>query len=132
MIYEQALVTELEATSAITDLVGTRIYPNVIPEDADLPAMAYQRISGARTQFHDGSVFWDEARVQFTIRAATYASAKSVIAAMKNKLGGFMGTMGGVGGVPVHETSIGNDLDGYDQEAGYYTVRLDIRSLYKE
>ena len=88
MNYEQALVTKLEATSAITSLVGTRIYPNVMPEDADLPALAYQRISEIRVMFHNGGIFQDEARVQITVRAASYAGAKNVISALKSTLSG--------------------------------------------
>ncbi len=132
MNYEQALVTKLEATTAITNLVGTRMYPNIIPQEVALPALAYQRISSERSQFHDGTVFYDTARVQITIRATTYASAKSVISALKTTLSGFKGTMGGAGGVTVFETNVENELDGYDQAAGHSTVRLDITALYKE
>ncbi len=132
MNYEQALVTKLEATTAITNLVGTRMYPNIIPQEVALPALAYQRISGDRSQFHDGSTFWKTARVQITVRAATYASAKEVIHAVETTLAGFSGVMGGDGGVTVFETNVENELDGYDQAAGHSTVRLDITALYKE
>ncbi len=41
---EEAIVSKLMSESAITALIGQRLYPQVVPQDVTLPAIAYQRI----------------------------------------------------------------------------------------
>ncbi len=132
MNYEQALVKKMEATTAITNLVGTRIYPNIIPQDASLPAIAYKTTASSEMIAHDKTLILQKVTVQMTVRAATYASGKSVIAALKSTFRGFTGSMGGTGGITVYFTALENELDEYDKDSGHGTSRIDIRSNYKE
>lgn len=44
----KALRTKLLSYSTVTDLVSTRIYPDVMPQGAELPAIAYYKISTLR------------------------------------------------------------------------------------
>ena len=128
---EESLVDRLADTGAVTTLVGSRIYPNMIPQDAALPALAYQKISGVRNKFHDGPGY-ARSRVQMTARAATYASAKTVINAVRVALEGFRGLLGGSTGANVYEISIDGEVDGFDQAAGHSTVRMDLIILHEE
>lgn len=85
---EEGLVAHLMADSSVTDLISTRLYPLVVPQDASLPAVAYQRISGPREHAHDGPSGLARARVQFTALGSTYAEAKSVVTALQGSLDG--------------------------------------------
>lgn len=131
MVIEEALVQQLEDSVGVGAQIADRIYPNIIPEDATLPALAYQKISGPRMLAHDGKLY-ARVRFQMTARAASYGAAKAAINAVKLELEAFTGTLGGAGGVKTYEISIENELDGYNQIAGYATVRLDIIVLHEE
>ena len=130
MNFEESLVTQMEATSALTAVVSTRIYPNIIPQEAALPALAYQTISSGEWLYHTGAAQRQEIRVEITVRASTYLSAKAVIAVLKSTFRGYKGTLGGAGGVTVYYMTLDNEIDGFDKESGHTTVRIDIRSVY--
>ena len=54
MAIEAGLYAHLVGSAGVTALVATRVYPLLVPQDATLPAIAYQRISGPRDHTHDG------------------------------------------------------------------------------
>ena len=129
MILEEGIVVRLMALPAVTALIGTRLYPNVVPEEATEPVAAYQRISNPRLNAHDGPTGWAKGRIQFTAQANTYLQAKAVAAAIAAAFDGFRGVMGTVA---VHGASAQNDQDGYNEATGRSTVRLDVLFFYKE
>ena len=125
---EQMLVKELQATAAVTALVGTRIYPQVAPQGTTADYVTYEG-SGNPIQDHGGSGGLYRARVSFLCHSATYANAKAVAAAIRAALDGFRGTMQGV--------SVGSCLQemeadaGFDDETRMHVVAVDFRVLYQ-
>ena len=92
MTAEEAIYTKLLATTPVTALVVSRVYPAYLPESANLPAVVYQRISGPRVQNMDGSGT-AHPRIQITSWGATYKKAKELSAAVRVALDGFKGTI---------------------------------------
>ena len=45
MAFLEAIVEYLESESDLTDLIDKKIYPNIIPDKLDLPALVYETIS---------------------------------------------------------------------------------------
>jgi len=83
---EQRLVAKLLATSAVTDLVGTRIRA-MRPRQLDqLPVLVYQRISTTPINTLTGRVGAAFARIQLTAIAESYGEAKAVIDAVRDAL----------------------------------------------
>lgn len=132
MLIEEALYGELSTDSGVAALASTRGYPLVIPQDATLPAWAYQRIYGPRVLTHEGPSGLAKARIQITAIAATYDGAKDLAAAIRAALDGFAGMLGGTGGVAVKYCHVDNEFDGFGQVTGIETVRLDVDFLYVE
>lgn len=85
---EAAIYAKLAATSAVTNLVSTRIYPMRLPQSGSLPAIVYQRISTNEIVTHDGASNLAEARLQVTAWATTYISAIAIATAIRNTLQG--------------------------------------------
>lgn len=110
---------------------GARIYPNVIPQDATLPAIAYQRIDGPRLMAHSGASGLTFARMQYSCTAATYSAAKTLLHQVRAALNGFTGTMG-AGGVTVEHCIVKNEVDGYNEVSDKQVIRLDVQFFYKE
>jgi hypothetical protein len=132
MNIEEALYSKLSTTSGVMTICSTRIYPNVIPQDAAMPALAYQRISTVRYMAHDGPTGVAQARFQFTCSAALYSTARSLANAIRVALDGFSGLMGGTNGVVVEAVFVENDFDGYNQAGGEQIVRLDVLVMHQE
>lgn len=110
---------------------GARIYPNVIPQDATLPAIAYQRISGPRVMKHSGASGLTFARMQYSCTAASYSAAKALLHQVRAALNGYTGTMG-TGGVKVEHCVVKNEVDGYNEVSDKAVARLDVQFLYIE
>lgn len=132
MVIEEALYAHLAASAGVAALVSARIYPQTIPQDIALPAIAYQRISGVREYSHGGPSQLAHPRFQFTCQAATYAAAKSLANAVRAALSGYRGTMGGAGGVVVGGCFMVNEVDGFELPGETNVVRLDIVIWHEE
>jgi hypothetical protein len=74
--YEE-LTWALRNDSALTALIEGRVYPNVVPQDKDRPAIAYQMISGPTDYYHDGPGT-TRYRYQLTCEGDTYVEATQV------------------------------------------------------
>lgn len=126
---EQMLVKELQATSGVTALVGTRIYPQAAPQGTTEDYVTYELVTGRPVQDHGGSGGLHRARVSFLCHAATYANAKAVATAIRAVLDGFRGTMQGV---PVGMLLLEMEADaGFDDETRMHVVAVDFRMFYQ-
>lgn len=126
---EEALVAELLADVSVSGLIGTRVYPLLIPQDAILPAIAYQTIGAPDDYRHDGASEYRDVRMQLTCQADNYAAAKGLARAVRNCLSGYVGTLGSLN--PVRGIFLNNQIDGYGSvvappENTPVTVRLDF------
>lgn len=126
---EEGLYSLLTGDAGVSALVSTRVYPLAVPQQVDLPAVAYQRISGPRLLAHDGPTGLAEARVQVTCHAATYIAAKGLADAVRAAVDGYAGT---TGGVEFERIGIESEVDGYAETYERATVRLDLTVCYLE
>lgn len=86
MSVESDIYSALTGYAGLSALVSTRVYPQVIPDGATLPAVAYQRVGTEPVQTLHGTVPAARARFSFSAWAATYADALSVIAQVRAAL----------------------------------------------
>lgn len=89
MTAEESLVARLNATPGVTALVGTRIYPMLIPQGAAMPAVTYQRISTVRPGSLRGPVGQADPRIQVNSWADTYGTAKALADQVRRSLDGY-------------------------------------------
>jgi hypothetical protein len=127
---EKALYAQLVGWEYLSGLMGQRVFPVVIPEDAELPAVAYQRISGPRLLAHDGPTGLAEGRVQVTVVGTSYAEAKEIAAGIRSRLEGRRGILGNA--CEVFSCRVENEVDGWGDQIEANTVRLDLWFLYRE
>lgn len=82
MSVETDLYDTLSGAAGVTALVSTRIYPNLAPESATLPYIVYSVVQADRYHTLIGSGDPANYRFQMECVGTTYASAKSVSAAV--------------------------------------------------
>lgn len=135
MSLESALYTYLTGLSAVTDVVGTRIYPAQVPQGAAFPYVAQYRVSTRRFPHVGGPSGMVRARIQIDSFGVTLDSAQTVMDVLRDRLDGWRTTtMGGVYVQSVNMEDEANDFtppqDGGDP--GVHRIRSDFIFLYSE
>lgn len=126
---EQAIFNILTNDAGVAALVVTRIYPNIVPIDATLPAIAYQRISASSEMAHDGPAGYAQARLQITMIDDDYGDCKALAAAVKAALNGYSGT---AASQKIFSSHFKNEYDGYGKENRQHVIRQDYMIAYVE
>lgn len=87
MSAEQTVYNTLKNDAGVAALVGTRIYPLVLPQNPTYPAISYQRISTrpVQTRGGNGLAF---VRMQVDCFATGYTAAKQLSDAVVSALAG--------------------------------------------
>ena len=128
---ETAIFTHLRRTQGVFDIVGNRIYPQKLPQDAQLPAVVYMMVSSLHVIAHGarGSGLATP-RFQFSCLASTYPGAKLLAEQVRLALQGFQGTMGNEETVrAVHPLG---DTDLYIFQTNSHRVDMDFEIWHKE
>jgi hypothetical protein len=128
MTIEEAVYTYLLGITAITDIVSTRIYPAVLPQGVDLPALTYMQISNP--VHHDVDIAYP--RMQISSWAENYADVKSLFYAVKEAMQRYKGVMGGASGVKVSQVVFLDSFDAYNQATGIWHIPSDYKIIYRE
>lgn len=126
---EAALYALLAADAGVSALVGTRIYPAVIPEGTTGDAVRYQLISDVPYPVMGQNSGLAKARIQVEAQAATYAAAATLRDALRTALTRFRGA---TGGVTVQDVFRESGLALYDDTAQRYVLTDDYLLMYLE
>jgi hypothetical protein len=128
---EQALHAYVTADATVGGLIGSRMYPQILPQGVTYPCLRYQRVSGPRDYTHNGASGWVRGRVQFDAYAPTYAGAKALFNAVRSRLSGFKGTMATV---TVGSCLLLNEMDAWEEEPepNIYRLPFDFMIQYTE
>lgn len=95
MAIGQDVRTYLLTLASITSVVGTRIFPNKIPQKNDSwPCIVYQVISQNPGHTLAGSAEYAGTRIQFDVYSETAIVRDSLTEAIRNAMQGYRGTMG--------------------------------------
>jgi len=119
---ETVIVTRLEAYESLSALVGTRIYPLILPQSPTLPAVTYQRTDGPRDHCMDADSNVASPRFAFDSWASTYAGAKAVATQVREALQRWADADTDP---VVLDSLIESDEDLYEPDTGMYHVRSD-------
>lgn len=118
---EGSVFSHLSTTTALTALVGTRIYPLVLPQAAAFPAVTYQRVGAGRDYHLGGFGNLDRASIQMDVWSTSYGSVKPcstvLIAAME--------------GATAFKAECDDITDLYEDVAQMYRVSLDFSIWFR-
>lgn len=133
MIHE-AIRTRLTAVSAVTALVSTRVYPNLLPQNPTLPALVYQRIDERRENAMGADPGVVRARVQVSAWAQTYTAARGAAEEVRKALQRYRGTPSG-SGTEILDAFV-EDVRDMDPELVdgilLQRVDVDVEAIYRE
>lgn len=136
---EEAVYALLAGESEVTDIVSTRIYPNKIPQNAALPAITYQLITGGRSRNLDGRCGAGTARFQINCWSETYDEVKDMQAAIVGTkasptIDDYRGTIGGhqIQSVRVEDERDHPENPKHAEDPGPFGVIIDLMISYQE
>lgn len=132
MAAEKAIVSLLGAAGPVTALVGTRIYPLQVPQDAVLPALVFETISDTPLDRLDAAAAYNlvQARISVSVVASHYADVKAVLSAVRAACRYQRGLLGGVQVVSVLPDGTGPDLR--DPDMALYSQSVDFLVTHHE
>lgn len=122
MDIEQALVAHLLSDEKITSIIQDRLFPQAVPQDEDVPAIVYQRISSPRTLTLTGESA-SNPRIQLSCYAKTFGQAKQMAITLYNSLDFFRGKLGNKTKSAV---LMEDSRDDYEPETGRYRCDVDF------
>lgn len=116
------MVNHILADTAIKAVINDRLFPLAIPQEENIPAIVYQRISSPRTLTLSGDSV-NNPRIQLSCYGASYGTAKQLAILLYQSLDCFRGALGN----KVKATLLMDDSrDGFDHETKRYRSDVDF------
>jgi len=122
-VIDEAVRSILAANTEVSALVGTRIYPAVLPLDCALPALSYSKISNAYKQIAGVP------RFQISCWTEDYLQCQTLKQAVETALDGYSGTVSGIEIIRIIPLSA---PDFYESETGVYHIPYDFKIIYRK
>lgn len=116
MPFEEGLFEYLDNYAGLSMEIDDRLYPLLLPQKVELPAVTYQRISTPRLREFEQS-FMPHPRFQFNCWAESFPRAKDVAAQVLAALDVYIGSMGDE---TVRASIIDGERDMYDPATGIW------------
>ena len=116
------------AGTTVAGLIGTRMYPNKLPQGVTLPAVRYQLIAQTRLRNLGGGAGRATPVLQIDCFADGYVAAKALAAAVRARIGDFNGILSTLRAVIAIET----ERDDYDDTVKADRVIQDYRISFNE
>lgn len=125
-----AIVGLLTRSTGLAALVGTQIYPDVMPDSTILPAVTYQKMSGSSAR---GAVV-DPPLMTAVFQISSWAKTRNAAAAITQQVRDAMDRQRQqtVNGVYVDDTFYVDDLDLYDPTTKTYFNHCTFRIHYRD
>jgi hypothetical protein len=122
---EAFLFQRLTGRTAVSSVVGTRVFPIIAPQGTALPLIVYQRTNVQREQSLTGPIGRPVITLQLTSYGTSYSSVKQLAREVRLAVDGWTGT---TAGVTIQRSTLKTEADGVDLPADdqmlpYYSVQ---------
>ena len=122
---EAFLFQRQTSQTAVSQYIGSRVYPLLAPTGTPLPLVIYQRTAVERPQSLAGNVGNPVVTLQLTTYGTSYTSVKNIARQVRLALDGWTGT---TASVTIQRTTLVSEADGVDMPADdqmlpYYNVQ---------
>lgn len=132
---EAPLRTYLMAIDDLTDIIGTRLYPMIVPQSAPLPYVVYRRTGTEREYTEHGShAGLAIAAIDFEAYADGYEDVKELSEVLRQAFDGHSGTLGTYERISILLTDESDLVEPLETatESPVYGVRLSIDITFHE
>ena len=122
MTIETVLTAKLKADAT---LLGNRVYPVKLPQNASFPAARYVRVGTVRGYTHNGPDCLPAVQFQIDVFDNTFAGVRAAWEQVRQSLSGFQG-------VDILIATLDTERDDFEDDTKLYRVMADFVILYNE
>lgn len=129
MTVETKIYSRLSSVTALTDLVGDRIYPNIKAQDVPLPAISYRRVSAVRFSAMGVDSGVVKARYQVDVWSTTPDEAWAIRELVRQTLQRWSDK---TTGTEITDTFIITETDLFEGDTRQHHIAIDVEINYIE
>jgi hypothetical protein len=123
------IYSRLSTDGLITDYVGTKIYPDITPQNVQYPFVVYTIVNSLPVDFKDGQSNLEEITLQIDVYTQSYDDTQDLANLIRNRLDRFTGTVEGIDVQTIKYMS--SDSQVFNAELSVYWMSIDFMAKMK-
>ena len=123
------IYSRLSSDGSITAYVGTKIYPDITPQNVQYPFVVYTIVNSLPVDYKDGQSNLEEITLQIDVYTQSYDDTQQLSNLIRNRLDRFVGTLENVEVQTIKYMS--SDSQVYNAELSVYWMSMDFMAKMK-
>lgn len=123
------IYSRLSTDGSITAYVGTKIYPDITPQNVQYPFVVYTIVNSLPVDFKDGQSNLEEITLQIDVYTQSYDDTQELANLIRNRLDRFTGTVEGIDVQTIKYIS--SDSQVFNAELSVYWMSIDFMAKMK-
>jgi hypothetical protein len=123
------IYSRLSTDGSITAYVGTKIYPDITPQNVQYPFVVYTIVNSLPVDFKDGQSNLEEITLQIDVYTQSYDDTQDLANLIRNRLDRFTGTVEGIDVQTIKYMS--SDSQVFNAELSVYWMSIDFMAKMK-
>jgi len=123
------IYNRLSTDGDILAYVGTKIYPDIVPQNVQYPFVVYTIVNSFPVDFKDGQSNLEEITLQVDVYTQNYDDTQELSNLIRNRLDRFVGTVEGVEVQTIKYVS--SDSQVFNAELSVYWMSIDFMAKMK-
>jgi hypothetical protein len=123
------IYSRLSTDGAILAYVGSKIYPDIVPQNVQYPFVVYTITNSTPVDYKDGQSNLEEIEIQIDVYTQNYDDTQDLANLIRNRLDRFVGTVEGVEVQSIKYTA--SDSQVYNAELSVYWMSVDFLAKMK-
>jgi hypothetical protein len=123
------IYSRLSTDGSITDYVGTKIYPDITPQNVQYPFVVYTIVNSLPVDFKDGQSNLEEITLQIDVYTQSYDDTQDLANLIRNRLDRFTGIVEGIDVQTIKYMS--SDSQVFNAELSVYWMSIDFMAKMK-
>jgi len=123
------IYSRLSTDGAILAYVGSKIYPDIVPQNVQYPFVVYTITNSTPVDYKYGQSNLEEIEIQVDVYTQNYDDTQDLANLIRNRLDRFVGTVEGVEVQSIKYTA--SDSQVYNAELSVYWMSVDFLAKMK-
>lgn len=129
MRLEEAVVAYLMTNTALKNKIADRLYPWLLPQKCQLPAVVYSFVSAERTPALQKDTGFVKQTLQFSCHAKSYAAVVALVDVLRRALQDYSGDMAGL---TIGAVLIVSETSAYESDTESYLAHIEFEFHFNE
>ena len=123
------IYSRLSTDGSITAYIGTKIYPDITPQNVQYPFVVYTITNSLPVDYKDGQSNLEEITLQVDVYTQSYDDTQDLANLIRNRLDRFTGTVEGIDVQTIKYMS--SDSQVFNAELSVYWMSIDFMAKMK-